>query len=129
MDNVIRVGTVSAINYNKGNIAVAYLDRQQTVTAELPMLSNGKYKMPRIGEQVLVLHLTTGSAMGVVVGSIWNDVNVPSGEKGLFRQELAEELGGAYIAYKDGRLTIKASQVEFRTDNGVITLDEIIERL
>ena len=63
MSDLIRVGCVSKINYEEGTIEVTYPDRDDAVTDPFPVLSfNDEYKMPDIGQDVLVLHLSNGSA-------------------------------------------------------------------
>ena len=54
----IRIGKVSSVNYAQGMIRVTYPDRDNSVTAEIPMFSfTDEYKMPKVGSQVLVVHL------------------------------------------------------------------------
>lgn len=98
--NVIRTGRVSSIDYQKGTYEVTYTDRGESVTAQLPSVSNGEYRMPNIGDVVLVNHLSNGTSAGVAVGTIWNDSNrPPEGFKGLYRKELGQTPGEAFERY------------------------------
>ena len=55
----IRIGRVSSIDYGSGMISVTYPDLDDSVTDDLPVFSMGdEYKMPPVGAEVLVLHLS-----------------------------------------------------------------------
>ena len=130
MDNNIRIGKVSSINYKNGTIRIFYKDKSESTTTELPVLNfNGEYKMPKVGSMVLVLHLSNGSAMGVVLGGYWGKNNQANGAKGFYRKEIAENAGEAFMEYQSGRLLINAEQIAFKTKKGTITVAEIIEKL
>lgn len=120
----IRLGKVSSIDYKNGMISVTYPDLDDSVTDDLPVFSmTDEYKMPPVGAEVLVLHLSNGCTAGVVMGRYWNEANKPpiSG-KGVFRKELGEKIGEAYIQYKDGNITLK-------DQTGSATLASILSRL
>lgn len=120
----VRIGKVSSIDYKNGMISVTYPDLDDSVTDELPVFSmTDEYKMPQIGAEVLVLHLSNGCTAGVVMGRYWNEANKPpiSG-KDVFRKELGTAFGEAYIQYKDGDITLKDKK-------GSTTLGSILNRL
>lgn len=120
----VRIGKVSSIDYKNGMISVTYPDLDDSVTDELPVFSmTDEYKMPQIGAEVLVLHLSNGCAAGVVMGRYWNEANRPpiSG-KDVFRKELGATFGEAYVQYKDGDITLKDKK-------GSATLASILNRL
>lgn len=114
----IRVGKVSKINYEKGMVRVTYPDLDDSVTAEIPAFSfTDEYKMPKVGQEVLVLHLSNGQAAGILIGKYWNKDNVPPdyGQgKNVFNKEIDEEFGKVRITYKDKRLMLydEAGDVE-----------------
>lgn len=111
MENEIRQGKVSAVNYATGMVRVVYHDKDDSVTREIPMLSD-EYNMPAPGDLVLVLHLSNGTEAGVVMGRPWSGKHKPpEGAAGLYRKDLARTPGEAMIRYKDGVLTIKAAKV------------------
>lgn len=120
----IRLGKVSSIDYKNGMISVTYPDLDDSVTDDLPVFSmTDEYKMPSVGMEVIVLHLSNGCTAGVVMGRYWNEANKPpiSG-KNVFRKELGEKIGEAYIQYKDGNITLKDQK-------GSTTLQSILNRL
>ena len=93
MDN-IRIGTVGTVNYQKAMVSVVYTDMNDLATAELPYFSfTGEYKMPKVGEQVLVLHLSNGESFGVVLGGFCSEEDLPkeTGE-GLFYKQLTDSI-------------------------------------
>lgn len=106
----VRIGKVSKINYKTGMIRVTYPDLDDCVTAEFPVFSfTDEYKMPKIGQEVLVLHLSSGQSAGILLGKYWNKKNLPPdyGQgKNVFNKEIDEEFGKVYINYKDKTLTV-----------------------
>lgn len=93
MDN-IRIGTVGTVNHQKAMVSVVYTDMNDLATAELPYFSfTGEYKMPKVGEQVLVLHLSNGESFGVVLGGFYSEEDLPkeTGE-GLFYKQLTDSI-------------------------------------
>lgn len=110
MAEVIRVGSISSIDYEAGLVRVAYHDKDDSVTQPLPMLAD-RYFMPKVGDQVLVLHLSNGTEAGVVLGRYWNDNNIPkeSGED-LFRMDMDRE-GTAFIKYLNGVITVHGNDI------------------
>lgn len=64
----IRIGRVSSIDYGSGMISVTYPDLDDSVTDDLRSFNGDEYKMPPVGAEVLVLHLSNGCAAGVVMG-------------------------------------------------------------
>jgi phage baseplate assembly protein gpV len=99
----IRVGRVSSVDFERGMMQVVYSDKDHAVTTKLPYANfNNEYAMPKIGEQVLVAHLSNGSSRGVVLGTMWNRKNLPEENgKGLYRKELSKTRGAAYVRYDD----------------------------
>ena len=57
MADSIRFGKVSNINYKTGCMEVTYEDREDSVTDMIPMLANAGYKMPKVGDTVVVAHI------------------------------------------------------------------------
>ena len=129
----IRIGKVSSIDYESGMIKILYTDRDGAVTKPLPCLNlNDEYKMPDIGQYVLVAHLSNGNEAGIVLGSYWNKNNKSAvSGKGVYRKELGNTKNEAYIQYDDesGRLLIKADNIEFLSGKGSLTLDQIMDKM
>ena len=123
MDN-IRIGTVGTVNHQKAMVSVVYTDMNDLATAELPYFSfTGEYKMPKVGEQVLVLHLSNGESFGDVLGGFYSEEDLPkeTGE-GLFYKQLTDsiaikaqgdtlELAGVNIKALEQRLSILEAKV------------------
>lgn len=126
--NEIRVGKVSSIDYAAGAARIAYPDRSSTDTATLPIFCGmGEYQMPKVDDQVLVLHLSNDSSTGVVMGRFWSAKTVPTqGVPGTYRKDLNDG-GTAYIQMQDtGPLTIHADNIVFSGAAGSITLADLI---
>lgn len=129
----IRIGQVSNIDYNSGMVKVLYQDRDGDVTKALPYLSfNDEYKMPTVGQYVLVAHLSNGSEAGIVLGGYWNRERRPaaSGE-GVYRKELGSVPGKAFVLFEEGsgNLTINAEHIIFKGDGGSISLRQVLDLL
>mgnify|MGYP000760892706 len=93
--------------------------------------------MPKVGASVLVVHLSNGSAMGIVAGTYWNSSHRPpvSG-KGVYRKDLAQAIGEAFLQYSGSSLqihapaiTLDASRITLATKSGSITVAEIINHI
>lgn len=124
MADNIRVGNVSNVKYKKGLIEVTYPDLDDSVTDALPVFSlTGEYKMPKIGDEVLVVHLSNGETAGIVMGTFWGGDEKPMVYgKNVFRKELGDTQGECYIQYKDGKLS-------FKSPEGSTTIGSILQRL
>lgn len=134
----VRIGKVSTVNYKTGMIQVTYPEFDDSVTAEFPVLSfTDEYKMPKIGQEVLVLHLSSGQSAGILLGKYWNKGNLPPNYgqgKNVFNKEIDEEFGKVYINYKDKTLTvydevgdvnleIKSANRNVKVNSGDINID------
>lgn len=128
MNDVIRIGKVSSVDYEKGMISVYYEDRTAMVTSTMPVLSNGKYKMPKVGESILVAHLSNGTNAAVVLGTVFNDANVPkiSGQN-VYYDELSEN---TMISSDGTDITLKISvgSINVSTLLNLIKRVEALER-
>lgn len=137
-DKLIRIGRVSKVDYEHGMISVTYPDLDDAVTVLLSTLSfNDEYKMPKIEDEVMVLHLPSGQSRGIVLGHYWNETNVPAktGED-IYRKEYGHTPGDAYLEYKDGDqlkmicvddILISADNIKLTCSAGSITIAELIE--
>lgn len=118
----IRVGRVSSVNYETGMARITYWDKDETVTSEFPMLNyNNEYRMPEVGQDVMVAHLSNGTSRGVILGTLWNERYAPL-ETGaaLYRKDFSREKDAAYVRYDDklGEYLIKVANLHL---NGVNT--------
>lgn len=109
-ESTIRVGKVSSVDYESGTVKVVYADRDNSVTAALPMLSS-RYDMPDVGDQILVLHLSNGTEAGVVLGRFYSGKNLPKESgKGIFRIDF-DRGGTAYLRCESKAIKIKGDTV------------------
>ena len=109
--DTLRLGKISTINYKDGTARVLYTDRDNAVTAELPLLSF-EYRMPAVDDLVLVCHLPNGGAAGIILGPIWNDNNrPPEGKEGLYRKDFDKTTGKCFLRYDGNELKILAPKL------------------
>ncbi len=107
MADEIRIGKVSTVDYANGMISVVYTDKDSAVTKPLPVLSfGGFFRMPAVGQSVLVAHLSNGGEAGIVLGSYWNKANTPPVGQGASRLEMGSSPGEAYIECSGGQITM-----------------------
>ncbi len=131
MNDGIRIGTISSINYNAGTARVVYSDRSSSVTREIPFLSF-EYNMPEVGDKVLVLHLSNGAEAGIIIGRPWSEKNKPpEGGAGIYRKDFSRTSDKAMFRYDDktGTLNIKAPMIVFNTDAGNTSIESLLARL
>lgn len=116
--DTLRLGRISSINYANGTARVLYTDRDNAVTAELPLLSF-EYRMPEIDDFVLVCHLPNGAAAGVILGTFWNDSKrPPEGQEGLYRKDLDKTPGVCMLRYDGSVLKIVAPALFLSGEKG-----------
>lgn len=121
---VLRIGKISSMSYAKGTARVTYEDRDGSTTVELPFLA-WEYWMPKVGDRVLVGHLSTGTS-AVILGPIWHDANRPiEGKSGIYRKEYENEQGVAFERYDaaDKSLTIKAGGCTIVLKGGTVSVN------
>lgn len=120
----IRIGKVSSVNYKSGMVRVTYRDKDESVTVELPTMNfNDEYRMPEPGQDVVVAHLSNGSSRGVLLGTVWNEKNIPAETgKELYRKDFSGEKDAAYARYSDvtGEYLVKAANVHINGVNKAI---------
>ena len=69
---VLRIGKISTVNLKKGTARVTYEDRDGATTGEIPFLAWTCWR-PKIGETVLVGHISNGTTSAVILGPFWNE--------------------------------------------------------
>lgn len=93
------IGKVSSINYPNGTARVTYEDKDKSTTAEFSFLA-WEYWMPKVGDQVVVAHLSNGRTSAAVLGPVWhNDRRPIEGFEGLYRKEYNHKQGLAFERY------------------------------
>ncbi len=119
-DRTIRCGYVSAIDYDKGYVQMTYPDLDGAVSDWLPMMTVGtEYKMPKVGQQMVAMHLPNGMDSGFVLGGYWSEDDKPTSTgEGVFRKDMGE---GCYMEFSGGTLTIHASEIKLEADSIKLT--------
>lgn len=126
--DTLRLGKISTINYKDGTARVLYTDRDNAVTAELPLLSF-EYRMPAVDDFVLVCHLPNGGAAGIILGPIWNDNNrPPEGKEGLYRKDFDKTAGMCFMRYDGNELQIVAPKLTL-TGAKSADWDDLLQRV
>lgn len=123
----IRIGRISAINAGAGLVRVTYPDMDNSVTSEIPLFHmNGEYKMPKVGSNCLVVHLSNGQAAGICLGGYWSESDKPpeTGED-IFRKDMI----GGYLADRGGAVEINGRSLTLTDSTGSITVAEIIKHI
>lgn len=109
-NEIFRVGKVSSIDYAAGLVRVVYPDKDNSVTAPLPMLCT-EYNMPKVGDPVMVLPPIQRDRGGAGPGPVLvRQYKPPEGAEGLFRQGPGPNAPGeAMIRYDGSTLTIQCA--------------------
>lgn len=114
--NLIRVGRVSTVNGAACRAKVTFPDKDNSVSAELPILqigSNGTkgYWVPEVNTQVLCLFLPNSSGKGMsdgfILGAFYSNAAPPAESDESVRS--IRFLDGSFIRYNNGTITIKAA--------------------
>lgn len=77
LKNLIRVGTVSTVNAERGTVRVTFPDKDDSVSNELPVLRlGGTFAMPHVGDNAVCLFLGNGIRAGFYLGSYYTEGQV-----------------------------------------------------
>lgn len=122
MADIIRVGFISSVDAGTGTARVYYPDREST-TAPLQLFSfQTEYRLPEIGDQVVVAHLSNDTSSGIILGKFWSEADPPASGLDYYKQFGGESCG----TLQNGRFTLQSEEIELRSSNGSITLSELI---
>lgn len=118
-----RIGKISSFDYPKGTAKITYEDKGDSTTAFFSFLAY-QYWMPKIGDQVMVAHLSNGTCAATILGPVWHDGHrPPEGFEGLYRKDFNREYGEAYERYdhNTGLYTIHIGDVtvDLKADGSV----------
>lgn len=122
---LLRIGRISSYNFPDGTARVTYDDKDGSTTPEIPFLAWEHWR-PKIGDQVLVGHLSNGTSRAIILGPFWYEGHRPhGGREGLYRQEYTSTLGGDAAEYdeKTASLTIQAGGCTITLVGGKVTVD------
>lgn len=110
---MIRIGTISKIDYKEGTVSIVQEERDDAVSFDLPMLSE-EYNPPNVGDMVIVAYPYSDYSEGFMIGKPFNYNNLPTrGEKGIIRKDYDID---AFIEYDKATktLTVQAEKIVFK---------------
>lgn len=123
---MIKHGIVSSIDAAKCTARVTFPDRDEVVSAELPILQHNVgfariYTMPEVGQAVLCAFMGTGMEDGFILGSFYNAENPPPAtDAGIHVIDFKD---GGRIEYSGGKFKISNADLEIL--NGDVIADGI----
>lgn len=83
MQQLIRIGTISTVTPSAGTVRVAFTDRDDMVSGELPVLSvGGIFTMPVVGDAAVCLFLSDHVGTGFYLGTFYDGESVPDASNG-----------------------------------------------
>lgn len=129
VNDIIRVGRVSAVYPARHTVTVEFPDRERLVSKELPVsasasLKNHGYSLPDPGEHVVCAFFGNGLSEGVVLACIYDTSNPPpcsDKDKFFFEAE-----GGAHVLFdrKKRIVQIRGFEGEFiKMQNGSVYIE------
>lgn len=123
LNNLIRIGKVSSVNPSGSKARVVFEDIDNMVTDELfiinkGVLGNKEYWIPQVQEEVLCIFLPIALEVGFIVGSYYNDMNLPpTDNKDTW---LKEFINGEVLRYEDGILYINGfDNIEIKSQSTI----------
>lgn len=95
----LRIGKISSFDYPKGTAKITYEDKNDSTTAFFSFLA-WQYWMPKVGDQVIVAHLSNGTCAATILGPVWHDGHrPPEGQEDLYRKDYNRKYWTAYERY------------------------------
>lgn len=114
MDDVVRIGRISTIDYARGTATVIYTDRGNESSPSFPFFS-AFYEMPRVDDTVVVLLLPNSTTRGFILGVPYSGARIPTESgQGIFYKEFPD---GTYVRYdgKSKQMEVSAGTVTLHT--------------
>lgn len=136
MEDIIRIGKISTVNYAAGTASVIYTDRNDEVSPYFPFFSLA-YEMPKVDDTVVVVMLPNSTTKGFILGVPFSGKKIPAENgQGVFYKEFHD---GTSILYdpktknmdiSTNKITLKSVTADSLTVKGeikakTITADEI----
>lgn len=94
----IKIGKVSSVDYQRGEVDVIFEDEESSVKVGLPLFSS-EYQMPAVNDRVTVIFQNNSqeAARGYVIGKPYSRDNMPEEYgKGVYFKRLGKN---AYVKY------------------------------
>lgn len=114
MEDIIRIGKVSTINYEAGTASVVYTDRNNEASPSFPFFSMA-YEMPKVDDMVVVIMLPNSTTKGFIIGVPFSGKKIPkeSGQ-GIFYKEFQD---GTSILYnpKTNNMDISTKKITLKS--------------
>jgi len=110
MNDLIRIGTVTSVNYQEGTVKIIQPDRDNSISFDLPLMSF-EYNPPLKGDMVIVVFLPEDSTQGFVIGKPFNANNMPkNGNENIVRKDYDID---SFVEYNKATktLTVKAENI------------------
>lgn len=129
-NDLVRIGRIAAINSKNGMVKVAYADRDGASTKELPVLKcTDEYRNFKIGERVLVLHLSNGSSRAVVLGGIWNVSSTVGQKLRMITSKISDVITTLIVDAVEDIVIKTTGKIIFEDEKWTTSLTEIMDRL
>ena len=77
MEDIIRIGKISTVNYAAGTASVIYTDRNNEVSPYFPFFSMA-YEMPKVDDTVVVIMLQNSTTKGFILGVPFSGKKIPA---------------------------------------------------
>lgn len=116
LKNIIRVGIVSSVNGTNCTARVTFPDKDNMVSAELPVIQIGGngtqgYWIPEVGTRVLCLFTPNASGSGInsgfILGAYYTKATPPAESDPNVRSIRFPD--GSFVKYENGTITINAA--------------------
>lgn len=117
LKNMVRVGIVSSVNGPACTARVTFPDKDNMVSAELPVLQMGSYRtegycLPEVNTKVVCLFLPNPAGNGInggfIIGAYYSGENPPVESDASVRSVKFPD--GSQVRYDNGVITISAAK-------------------
>lgn len=114
MEDLIRIGKISTVNYAAGTASVVFTDRNNEASANFPFFSMA-YEMPKVNDTVVVIMLQNSTTKGFILGVPFSGKKIPAESgQGIFCKEFQD---GTSILYdpKTKTMDISTSKITLKS--------------
>ncbi len=104
MNDIVRIGKISTIDYEAGTASVVYTDRNNEPSPNFPFFSLF-YEMPKLDDTVVVLLLPNSTTRGFILGVPFSKKKIPfKSGKNIFYKKFHD---GTHILYDSEKKTME----------------------